>query len=190
MFLCLSACGQGTFIYDQQSSTTEIIWPYDAGAHIQQLSPYGQSFTPSLSAIGFARLNLNDNNPNNGLGAALCLNLRSNSINGSILAVTPLVVLTNGFTGPVNFLFSDEVPLAPSATYVFEVVLQSGSDFWNADAGEYNYPGGIVFANGTPSDGSDMWFREGIVVPEPSSVSLVLIGGGLVAWYRQKRIFK
>ena len=181
---------QGTFIYDQQSSTSEIVWPYGAGAHIRQLSPYGQSFTPSLSGIGFVRLNLNDNDPNNGLGATLYLNLRANSISGSILAVTPLVVLSNGFTGPVNFLFSSEVPLTPTSTYVFELVLQLGSDFWNADAGEYSYPGGIVFANGTPSDGSDMWFREGIyIVPEPSSGTLVLVCGGLALWVRRKRNF-
>jgi PEP-CTERM motif-containing protein len=186
MVALLSVCvshAQSTFIYDQQSSTDESPLPYGAGAHIQQLTPYGQSFTPNLPAVGFIRLNLNDNNPNNGQGVTLYLNLRANSISGTVLATTLLVNLPNAFTGTCDFLFASEVSLTPSAPYTFELVIQSG-DSWNANAGEFNYPGGMVFAHGVPAFNSDLWFREGIV-PEPSSAALALLGGVLV-WLRRR----
>jgi hypothetical protein len=178
---------QGTLVYDQQSSTDESPFPYGTGAHIQQLSPYGQSFTPTLSGIDFIRLNLNDNNPNNSAGATLYLNLRSNSISGTILATTAPVTLTNAFTGPVSFFLPTTTSLTPSSSYVFEIVAVSGSDPWNAIAGELNYPGGFVYANGFPAFASDLWFREGMVVPEPASGILLVAGASLLFLARRRR---
>lgn len=174
---------QGTFIYDQQSSTNETPIP-GAGAVIQQLTPYGQSFTPSLSAVSFIRLNLSDYSPNNGLGVTLYLNLGTNTINGFVLATTPLVTLSDGFAGTVDFNFSSDVPLVPASPYAFEIVIQSG-DLWNAVAGELNYPGGMVFAHGAPAPASDLWFREGIV-PEPSAALLALLGGSVLIWFTRR----
>src|SRR5262245_28712624 len=54
------ARGQGSFVFDQQSSTNETAWPYGAGVNIQQADPYGQSFVPTFSALNFVTLNLND----------------------------------------------------------------------------------------------------------------------------------
>jgi len=180
-----TAIGQGTFIYDQQSSMNEMSFPNGSGAFIQLLSPYGQSFTPTLSAIDFIRLNLDDNNPNNGIGATLYLNLRTGDINGTILATTPSVTLANGFTGTMNFFFSSDVPLTPGDIYTFQIVVQSG-DSWNAIAGEYNYSGGMAFANGVAASGSDLWFREGVLsVPEPSPSWLVLLGSGIFLYARR-----
>lgn len=179
------AHGQGTFFYDQQSSTDEVTLA--GGPVIQQLAPYGQSFTPSLSVVGFIRLTLYDNDPNNGLGATLLLRLRANSISGPILDSSSAVVLTNGFIGRVNFFFGSGVPVNAGDTYVFETVVQSG-DLWKITAGEYNYPGGTVFANGLPVGGmSDVWFREGIVVPEPCSGFLLALGGALALWSHSRR---
>jgi len=51
---------------------------------------------------------------------------------------------------------------------------------------EYNYPGGTVFANGLPVGGmSDVWFREGIVVPEPGTWVLLVVGFGLLGWRKR-----
>ena len=178
---------QGNFLYDQQSSTDETPYPNGAGPTIQQLvSPYGQSFTPTLSAIDFIRLNLNDRNPNNGLGASLFVNLRTNSIGGPVLSSTATVTLADGFTGVVNFAFLFSVTLSPGTVYYFEPVVQSG-DQWNVIAGEYYYPDGTAFYQGLALSGSDYWFREGIVVPEPSSACLILVGGGLLVYARKKR---
>jgi hypothetical protein len=181
-----SARGQGTFIYDQQSSTNEGALPYGAGSVMQQIpQPWGQSFTPSLSSVNFIRLNLNDNDPSNSLGVTLRIDLRTNSIGGGILASTPAVSLTNGFTGVVNFFFSSSVSLTPSVVYYFQPIVQSG-DLWNIESGPFNYPGGTAFAGGFAVPSSDLWFREGIV-PEPSAALLFLFGGGVVAWRHRKK---
>jgi len=181
------AHGQTTFIYDQQSSTDEGPGVYGEGGAIQQIAmPFGQSFTPTFSAVDFIRLNLNDHDPSNDLGAMLYVNLRTNSINGPILSSSFSVTLTNSFIGVVNFLFSNSVPIKPGVVYYFEPIVQSG-DQWNILAGEYNYSGGSVFANGLPVVASDLWFREGIVIPEPLSVWLVLLGGGVLLYVRRFR---
>src|SRR5437764_1369181 len=100
------ALGQGTFIYDQQSSTDEFVPPFGAGTIIQQFSSYGQSFTPALTSVGFIRLKLYDGSLTDGLGATFYVNLRSNSISGPVLGFSTGVLMTNGFAGPVNFYFT------------------------------------------------------------------------------------
>ncbi|HLP77494.1 MAG TPA: PEP-CTERM sorting domain-containing protein [Candidatus Paceibacterota bacterium] len=43
-----------------------------------------------------------------------------------------------------------------------------------------------AYLQGLPdSQNGDLWFREG-VVPEPSSFALLLLCGGLVAWFRKR----
>jgi PEP-CTERM motif len=184
------ALGQGNFIYDQQSSTN----PASAagGPIIQQIvSPYGQSFTPILSSIGFIQLGFFDANQGDGLGATVIVNLRSNAINGPIFASTTPVFMPDGFgigsgsASITNFFFTAGVVLAPGVTYYFQPVVQSG-DSWGVSIAEYNYSGGSVFVNGAPVFASDYWFREGIV-PEPSSSLLFLFGGGVLLYVRQAK---
>src|ERR1051326_1925982 len=78
-----STRGQGTFVYDQQSVNTSV--PAGILDDIQPNEPIGQSFTPSLSAVGFVRLNLSDAITRNGVGAAVYVNLRTDSITGPVL---------------------------------------------------------------------------------------------------------
>ena len=184
----LRAYSQGTFVFDQQSTTNETPYANGAGTTIQIIpAPYGQSFTPSLSAIDFVRLNLNDPNPTNGIGATLFLNLRTGSINGSIAASTAVVILSDGFSGVADFIFSNSVPLTSGQVYYFQPVVQSG-DQWNALVFSSDlslYAGGTAFANGVASP-NDFWFREGVIVPEPSSIWVAVLGGFLLL-YRRKR---
>ena len=49
------------------------------------------------------------------------------------------------------------------------------------------YSGGVFYGGLQPFSGNDLWFREGIVVPEPSSVLLLFIGGGIATWLVRKR---
>ena len=49
----LTAHGQGTLTYDQQSATNGIGTFFTS---INQSQPIGQAFTPSLSAVGFVQL--------------------------------------------------------------------------------------------------------------------------------------
>ncbi len=178
--LPLLANAQGTFVFDQQSSDES-----NGGSSlniIQNAQPTGQSFTPSLNGIGFVRLNLFDETRNNGQGAVIYVNLRSDSITGTIVSSTAPVALPDNFgfplnTGFVTFLFSSEVPLQPGTTYFLQPVVQSG-DLWGVFGGSFGYPGGDLYAGGIAGT-SDYWFREGVIVPEPSTVTIVFLAAGI-----------
>jgi hypothetical protein len=184
------ACGQGTFIYDQQSADESA---GGGGAQgIQAYQPIGQSFKPALSLVGFVRLQLFDVNSGNSNGATVHVNLRSNSVTGPVLASTDAVFMPDGFgvgngnRGYTNFLFSTPAPVTPGVTYYLQPVVQSG-DAWAIVSYNYGYPGGSIFLQGATIPGIDLWFREGIVVPEPSSGLLFLFGSGAVAWRHRRR---
>lgn len=91
--LATAAMGQGTFIYDQQS---DVEGPVGKVSVIQGLEPFGQSFTPTLSTVGFIRLHMGDANFGNGLGATVSLNLRSDLIAGPIISSTGPVTMPDG----------------------------------------------------------------------------------------------
>jgi hypothetical protein len=178
---------QGTFVFDQQSSDES-----NGGSSfniIQNVQPTGQSFTPSLDGVGFIRLNLFDRNRNNGLGAILYANLRSDSITGAVIAVTAPVTLPDNFglqtPGFVNFLFANTVPLQSGTMYFIQPVVQTG-DSWGMFADTFGYAGGDEYTFGAPNS-SDYWFREGVIVPEPSSCALLLCASGLWIRFRHSR---
>jgi hypothetical protein len=178
------AVGQGTleFIYDQQSSTVETPTP-GAGA-VLQIAMSAQSFTPTLTSVGFIRVKLSDGAPGGGRGATLIMNLRAESITGTILSSTDPVVLADRFAGVVDFIFPSPVAVTPGVEYYFEPIVQSG-DTWIIDTGPYDYPDGTAFYQGLPLVASDLWFREGIVVPEPSAAWLCLVGTVMLACRRR-----
>jgi len=78
------------------------------------------------------------------------------------------------------------VSVTPGETYFFQPFFVSGGGGWGTLAARYGYPSGTAFFNGTSSPNIDLWFREGIVVPEPSSAWLVLLGAGMFIWCRRK----
>jgi hypothetical protein len=175
--------GQSNFLYDQQSSDENNLG--GGLADIQSNQPIGQSFTPSLAFVGFVRLYLSDN-AFNVVGTSVLVNLRTNSVSGPVLASTSAVAVADHFHGTVDFTFSSAVPVSPGATYYFQPSIQSGESF---SVYQYNflYPGGTLFLNGTAITPNDMWFREGIFVPEPSLVSLGLLAATLVPYARKNR---
>jgi hypothetical protein len=183
----LGVCGQGTMIYDQSSATNRA---FASGYGIQQSQPIGQSFTPTLSSVGFVQLELDDFNSGNGVGATVYVNLRAESITGPVLGTTDPVFMPDGFAyGITNFFFSTPAAVTPGTTYYFQPVVQSG-DHWDLIAGAFDYPGGTFFWSGAPDpSGNDAWFREGVVIPEPSAGVLLLLGGGgfLAIWRVRKR---
>jgi hypothetical protein len=123
----------------------------------------------------------------NSLGATVYVNLRADSISGSILGSTDPVFMADGFVGYPNFIFSSPVTVTPGTVYYFQPVVQSG-DLWGITAyNAYNYSGGTAYSQGAAVPAFDLWFREGIVVPEPSGAFLVLVGIGLVVWCRRKQ---
>ena len=197
--MLVSACawGQSTFIYDQQSSTDDTVDQFYGGTIMQDLPPpWGQSFTPSLAAVGFVRLMLNDGDLFDGRGATVYVNLRS-GITGPILGSTAPVHMPNAFRGVPNFFFANPVPVTPGVTYYLEPILQSGppaNGTWNivgaASTDDGGYSGGSAYSGGNLHPPIERWFREGIVVPEPSAGLLLLVGSGLYVYVRRTRIKK
>jgi hypothetical protein len=178
---------QGTFVYDQESSSDETA--LTGAAHIQFYSSVGQSFTPSLSTVSFVRLRLYDINPGNSLGATLVVNLRSTSMSGPIMGTTTVVLPDGyGYIGATNFLFATPVSVIPNTTYFFETLVQSG-DSWGILSTPNTYPSGTFYSGGTGTSfpGNDIWFREGIIVPEPSALTLLCAGLAAVWFARSKR---
>lgn len=177
------ALGQGTMVFDQQSFGESNYGEFLA--NIQGSQPMGQSFTPSLDGVGFIRLYISDNFFD-GIGTTIFVNLRAGSITGAVLSSTSPVSLPDRFHGPTNFFFALQVPVTPGTTYYLEPVVQSGQDFGTGYDGRYGYTGGTAFFNGNADPSSDLWFREGIIVPEPSIAALLLVGGATVAYVRRK----
>jgi len=180
-FLPLIADAQGTFVYDQQSS--DELNTTLSGNVIQNVQPTGQSFTPALDAIGFVRFNLFDQVRNNGTGAVIYVNLRSDSITGPVIDSTAPVALPDSFglvtNGFVNFFFSGNVTLQPGTKYYLQPVVESG-DLWGIFGSPLPYAGGDLYANGVAFS-SDYWFREGVIVPEPCTIGLVALCMGIYA---------
>jgi PEP-CTERM motif len=179
--------GQGAFIYDQQSATSQSV---GGGAPIQEGQPTGQSFTPSLSSVGFVQLEFLNPLPGNSLGATVYVNLLADSITGPVIESTAPVTMPAGIVIE-TFLFSTPASVTPGTTYYFqpEVVQPGSDDPWYVDVSEFfNYSGGSFYYNGTADLSSDLWFREGMVVPEPSPSWLVLLGSGVLFYARRKFI--
>ena len=97
-----SVCGQGTFVYDQQSSTDETSAPPGV-VQVPGFPGYGdgQSFTPSLTSVGFIRLLFS------GIGSGtIYVNVRSDSIFGPIIGTSGLLDVK--FSGPRTFVFNTQ----------------------------------------------------------------------------------
>ena len=194
LFLASLCFAQSTlFIYDQQSSTESY---YGSGAIVisEQQPLLGQSFTPSLSGIGFVRFGFYDGTLGNTLSATVSVNLRSDSITGSILGTTIPAVISSGVgsgtnSPAVNLFFPSEVSLVPGTVYYLQPVFMVGNqNLQILSYHSFNYAGGSLINFGVGGSGSDMWFREGIIVPapEPETLSLGLLGAGLLWAARQR----
>jgi hypothetical protein len=182
------ATGQGVLTYDQQSNTNESHLLPGSGSTIQNIpGPWGQSFTPSLSGIGFIRLGLDDGNAISSTGATVYVSLIAGSIGGTVIASTAPVTMPGNFGGFPTFYFPTNISVTPGTTYYFTPVVQSGGP-WNVLSDMYNYSGGSAWNGGSPVLASDLWFREGVVTPEPSSLAVLTLGTGalLVARHRSR----
>jgi hypothetical protein len=169
--------------FDQQSSTGGF---FEGVINIQSAQPVGQSFTPSLNAIGFVQLALEGINSGNNENAVIYVNLLEGSITGQIIGQTTPATVDIGFEGDVNFYFSTAVAVSPGTTYYLQPVVQNGDADINASI-YYAYSGGTLFTNGTPVPSENLYFREGIVeTPEPSVWALMALAGGALFLRRCK----
>jgi hypothetical protein len=156
--------------------------------------PMGQEFRPTLAAVDFVDLVVQDAAPPPGNGASFTVRLRQASIDGLMLALSdPVFVPDNTNIGGggilTRFQFASPVAVAPGATYVWEV-RQVGGDFGsffvNGDLpGAGAYPHGRAIRGGVVRSADDFWFRVGLAVPEPGSVALALLAALAAAWGRR-----
>jgi hypothetical protein len=196
---------QGTLVYDQQSATSPYPIPgtsnFVDGLNVQEDSPLMQSFTPTLSAIGFVQFEFWDIAGNGNNGATVYVNLWTGSPNtrtATLLGSTTPVFMQNGFVnnnlglaGITNFYFSTRIALTPGQTYYLQPVVSSGDDPWDIITIGDTYPNGLLYGGAggftAPFQPSvDLWFREG-VVPEPQSAMLALVGLALFLTLSRKR---
>ena len=193
--LCLTTAsqlhGQG-FVYDQQSATAPETANYDNFA--LYIQPLYESFVPTLSSIGIVQLELWDYLDANTSGARMCVDLYSGSPGHfTLLGATAVISFPPDFTndglafsGVATFDFTTPIVLSQDQTYYIEPVLIAGDQDWSVAVMQHIYPYGQLY--GQVGYGAypftppvDLWFREGIVVPEPSDLALLAMGGLLMA---------
>ena len=159
-------------------------------------TPIGQEFIPSLGAMDFVDLFIEDAGSGAGPGANVLVNVRSATIAGSIVGTSlttfvPDGTNTGGGSTLTRISFASLVPLVPGSTYVLEVqqtgsIVVGNSNFGLAgdNIGAGAYGNGRAIIDGNPVAGNDFWFREG-VVPEPTFAGLVGFGSVLFASRRR-----
>lgn len=160
--------------------------------------PLGQEFVPTLNALNFIDLYVDDAGSSIGPGADFLVRIRTGSISGSILGTSLMTFVPDGTnTGGGNILtrfnFTTPVPLTPGSQYVWQIeqvgtIVPGNSNFGIAGdpVGSGAYLNGQAIIDGAIVAGNDFWFQEGIVpVPEPTS--LVMVGMGLFVLVKSRR---
>jgi len=167
--------GQGVLVFDQQSTNiVEGSTPWSPSSQ-----PMGQSFTPPFSAVNFVELRLFYSDAFNHAGATVQLNIRAASLTGPILGSTATVFIPYRFLGATNFFFANPLTLSAGTTYYMQPVILSGGNV-SSFVTDGSYAGGTAFYQGASLPDFDLWFREGVVVPEPSSLSILACAAVLV----------
>jgi hypothetical protein len=136
-----------------------------------------------LDAVGFIQLFLI--NVDSGNNAVVYVNLLTGSITGQNIGQSAPVSVNTGSEVAVNFLFSAPVAVTPGTTYYLQPVVQSG-DSLISESFLYQYSGGSAIFNGVADPGTQLFFREGIIVPEPSAWALLAAGGAAMFLLRRK----
>ena len=179
-----SVRAQGTLVFDQQSSTAEP--GLAVGVRFQDNQPFAQSFMPTLSSIGFVRLFMYPGGPASP-DATVYVNLLSDSISGPALGSTDPITIHNYFSGYTNFYFATPVTLRPGTTYYLQPVAAAGNPVTSIGGG-FTYLNGNVFISGVEQIGENLWFREGVIIPEPGSLVLAGLAAALYFSSRTARL--
>ena len=171
--------GQGLLVDQASGTLPETI----VNGSVTPPNDLAQSFTPSLSAVGFVQFRTLTTFPS-GSSVTLVVNLRDGAYNGPIISSTdPIVVV--GFADVGTFYFPDNISVTPGQLYFFQPVVQSLGSINVGFKSPSSYLNGDLWSNGAKDPIADLWFREGIVVPEPGVVWLLLLASGLLVWLRR-----
>jgi hypothetical protein len=197
----LQTYAQGTLVYDQQSATNPVAVQGNGnadGLDIQEDSPLMQSFTPSLSAIGFVQFEFADFTGNGTNGATVYVNIWTGSTltnSATFLGSTTPVYMPNGFVndglfiaGVTNFYFSTPIALTAGQTYYLQPVVLSGDDPWDIITIGDTYSNGRLYGKtgGYFQPSTDFWFREGVSAPEPTALALIGLSSLLVFGFKRR----
>lgn len=126
-------------------------------------SPFGQSFTPTLTSLNFVNL-LTEGR------AIVQVNIRLGSISGPILGTSQPTVISFSIAPSVSiFRFSTPVTLTAGDLYVIEPFVVCGDTFI-VSTKTNNYVRGNQILGGIAQANNDLWFQEGISRPEPGAI--------------------
>src|SRR2546427_9717827 len=168
--LCLAignGSGQGLLVDQASGTLAESI----VNALRTPPNDIAQSFTPSLSAVGFVQFRSMATFPS-GSSVTLVVNLREGTYNGPIISSTDPIVIV-GFAGVGTFYFPDNIAVNPGQLYFFQPVVQSPGSIDVGFKDPSPYLNGNLWGNGVMNTTGDLWFREGLAVPEPAVVWLL-----------------
>jgi hypothetical protein len=167
------------FVVDQSAS------PQLPSAYHMLFPGVGQEFKPTFSRVDFIDAMLWSAAAE---FATFQMRVHEGTLAGPVIAVSsPIDYTFSGGAGmPVRFLFPASVPVVPNQTYVFEIPPMS--IYTGAAVGPTPYDRGRVFQPDieTPAD-YDLWFREGIIVPEPATWKLIAAATLLLGMVRHAK---
>jgi hypothetical protein len=156
--------------------------PFPGGVNVR-FDPR-QEFTPNLEALDSVLLSFSTGAvPRQ--GGTLIVAIRQGGVDGSLIGTSDSVSLPGLFGGHVIFRFPERVALVPGNTYALQPISVAGSVDWILDTNP-GYPGGRLFYNGSFIN-TDLVFMEGIAIPEPSTVTLLVVAASifLAAFHRR-----
>ena len=171
--VAISPAKADSILFDQTNTTLPLGTLFQ---NISVFSPIGQSFTPTLTSVNF--VNLLTEPGGNTMPFTLEVDIRSGSISGTILGVSqPTTIIPQSpFDSIVTpFTFATPVTLVPGDLYVTQVLTVSG-DALLGSTNIDNYAGGTQILGGVAQPNNDLWFQEGISVPEPGTLLLLSTG--------------
>jgi FIMAH domain-containing protein len=172
--LCLAALPAPAQTVDQQQTDGG-----GFGSSILYAGPLGQEFTPTLDALNFVDLLIADAELD-GAGATISVNIREDSITGTLLGSSLPVSLPDGFGvseispgAEVRFVFATPVALTPGNRYVIEITQSAGGNFFARGSYPDPYSGGRAIFQGLPAALDDFFFREGLLDPDLEPADLI-----------------
>jgi hypothetical protein len=172
LFLGSAALADPILTIDQSNEQPGTLYQID------YYEPVGQGFRPSLEQLVSIELWLSDLNNHVGPILPFTLNLRGDSIAGSILATVDVTPAYPGGNAWIEFAFATPVVLSPGELYVIELQAASARGGWMASfsPGGTDYAEGVAYFNGVASANEDFMFRTIAIVPEPSTWTMLMIG--------------
>jgi hypothetical protein len=141
------------------------------------MTPVGQEFVPTLNAMDFVDAAFTTREGGFDTITMQVL-IHESTITGPVVGASAMDTFSaSAFFGGVHrFEFPSTVPLVAGNMYVLDFVQQLPVGNFIGTDPSMAYPGGQMIRGGAPFDGFDLWFREGVMVPEPSTSLLALVG--------------